>query len=191
MYSMQLCVVNLWLYVVWVFLSCLCVLYTAVCCQPFIVCYLYVLSGWYVLYVGCVLSTFDSMLYEGFCHDYIYSIPLCDVNLWLHFVFVGLSWAYVLYTAVCCQPLILCFLSVFSGWYVLYASCVLLMFDSMLYEGFCHEYIYYIQLCDVNLWLHFVFVVLSWAYILCTAVCCQPLIVCCTDHTKVIHHTAV
>jgi hypothetical protein len=45
MYSMQLCVVYLWLYVVCMFLSCLCVLYTAVCCQPFIVCYLYVLSG--------------------------------------------------------------------------------------------------------------------------------------------------
>jgi hypothetical protein len=67
---------------------------------------------------------------------------------------------------MCCQPLILCFLSVLSGWYVLYASYVLLSFDSMLYEGFCHEYNYYIQLCDVNLWLHFVFVALSRAYVL-------------------------
>ena len=137
------------------FLSCLCVLYTAVSCQPLILCCLCVLSRIYLFYTAvwcqslivfclcsfvmsmciiysCVLSTFDCMLYEGFCHDYIYSIQLCDVNLWLYFVFVVLLWACVLYTAVCCQPLIVCFMrDVVTIIFILY-SCVMSIFDCIL-----------------------------------------------------------
>ena len=114
MYSIQLCTVNLWLYV---FVMFMCIIYS--CLLSTFHC---MLSVCFVRLIctpcSYVLSTFDSMLYEGYCHDYIYSIPLCDVNLWLHFVFVGLSWAYVFYTAVCCQPLILCCMCVVACLYV-------------------------------------------------------------------------
>ena len=122
------------------FLSCLCVLHTAVSCQPLIVCFLYVFVRLIGTLYSCVLSTFDYMLYEGFCHDYIYSIQLCDVNRWLHFVFVVLSWAYILYTAVCCQPLIVCCMCVVACLYVVNTRCAVNLCVFLLICNLCNEF---------------------------------------------------
>ena len=101
MYSVQLCVVNLWLYLsvcfchVYVYDIQLCVVNLSL----YVVCMLCQVNMYSMQL--CAVN-FDSMLYEGLCHDYIYSIPLCDVNLWLHFVFVVLSWAYALHSIQLC-----------------------------------------------------------------------------------------
>jgi len=124
---------------------------------------------------SCVLSTFDFVLYLCFCQVNMYSMQQCAVNLWLYVV--------CMFCQVNMYSMQQCVVNVWffvvwvflSGWYIFYASCVLLAFDCLLYEGICHDYIYSIQLSDVFLWLHFSFVVLSWAYVFYTAVCCQPL----------------
>ena len=86
----------------------------------------------------------------------MYSIQLCTVNLWLYFVWVFLS-----------------------GWYVLYASCVLQTFNWMLSKCFYQVNMYSMQLCVVNLLLYVACMFLSCLCVLYTAVCCQPLILCC------------
>jgi hypothetical protein len=114
--TIQLCAVNLWLYVVWGILSRLYLFYTAVWCQSliaFCVCHINLTKHtdniqWkvdnrqlYIIHINmtktliqhtmktlysCVLSTFDCMFLSCLC---------------------------VLYTAVCCQHLIVFCLSIF------------------------------------------------------------------------------
>jgi hypothetical protein len=67
---------------------------------------------------------------------------------------------YILYTAVCCQPLIVCCLSVFVRLICTLYSCVLSTFNCMLFLWFCHVYMYFMQMCDVNMWLYAVCVLL-------------------------------
>jgi hypothetical protein len=109
-YYIQRWVVNLWLYVFCMFLSCLCVLYTAVSCQPLIVCFLYVFVWLICTPYSYVLSTFDSMLHEGF-----------------------VTIIFILYS---CVMIAFCLCSFVMSIYIIY-SCVLSTFDCMLYVCCC------------------------------------------------------
>ena len=82
MYSVQLCVVNLWLYL-------------SVC---FCHVYVYEIQLCVVnlsLYVVCML-----------CQVNMYSMQLCAVNFWFYVVWGIVSRLYLFYTAVWCQSLI-------------------------------------------------------------------------------------
>ena len=104
--------------------------------------------------------------------------------------------------AVFFKCLIECCLSVFVRLICTLYSCVLSTFDCMLSVCFCHVYVYYIQLCvvnlslyvvcifcqvnmysmqlcAVNLWFYVVRGILSRLYLFYTAVWCQFLIVFC------------
>ena len=72
---------------------------------------------------------------------------------------------YILFTAVCCQPLIVCCLSVFVRLICTLYSCVLSNFNCMLSLWFCDVYMYYMQMCAVNIWLYVVCVLLLCLYI--------------------------
>jgi hypothetical protein len=120
-----------------VFVMLIYILFTAVRCQPLIVCCLSVFVRLICTLYSCVLSTFNCMLSLWFCHVYVYYMKMCAVNIWLYVVCVLLlclyiyicftaEWCtpsfvvcvllvclYVLNTAVICQPLIVCCLTVF------------------------------------------------------------------------------
>ena len=88
---------------------------------------------------------------------------------------------YILFTAVRCQPLIVCCLSVFVRLICTLFCCVLSTFNCILSLWFCHVYMYFMQMCAVNIWLYVVCVLLLclYIYICFTAVWCTPSFVVC------------
>jgi hypothetical protein len=120
--------------------------------------YIYLLCCWHrrPFWYSFVMSTIDCMLSVRFCHTHIYSI-----------------YSYVLSTFDCLFSV--CFVRLICTLY----SCLLSIFNCMLSLCFCHFYMYFMQMSAVNIWLYVVCVFLSGWYVLCTAVFCQPLIVCC------------
>ena len=136
-YCIQLCVVNIWLFVVCVVLLCLytfklysCVMDTfCVVCVLLICLYVLYTAMWCQPVILCCLSVFIRLICT-LC-------KLCAANFWFYFVWGILSRIYLLYTAVWCQSLIAFCLCRFVMSICIQYSCVLSTFDCMLYVCCC------------------------------------------------------
>jgi hypothetical protein len=118
MYSIQLCVVNIWLFVFCVVLLCL---------------YIFMLySCVHIKSTQTTQKVSITQLYNINIYKYNKTTQTTNNQI----VCMLLSYLCVLYTAVCCQHLIVCCLYVFVMCIYIIYSYVLLTFDSMLSECF-------------------------------------------------------